>query len=603
MDATAVHKPTDKTKGLLCLLLAAALLGAIAFFYASIADSGLHVYDERAYISIAHRFVMGDRPIADDWSTALTLSFFLSLPVKIFTEATGSTEGIVLFCRYFFIAVHTAFSLFLFAVLQKYRWAAVIASLLYICYIPLEMFSLNYNTISLMAVISIGLLLFTGKEPGRGKLLAAGILSSVAVVALPPLALLYLFYSVFILLRFLIHRKKKDASPSPLYLTPEGWLSLTGGVAVCAVIFFVYLFSRMSFQDVTSAVSGIMTQLSSSYHSNLSADRFWNIINTIGIPQCLFAVVLLVFAFASQKRSIRQKSICLGLVAVDTIAMSVSIYLTFYGKKGDTNGDIFAAMMRMLPLVFAGGAAWLLTRNRNRRWFSFYLFCIAYALVRDISSNVIFGLGSVGAGIASVFLIGSFLTELRQSGAGPGEKTGVKMIARCLCVLILTAAVSGEAVWKKEEIRYRALENYYMRNTTALTDEISRGPLKGIKTTFRVRSVIENMMQDLDDLRAGGKKQIYIAGTHQWAYLYLEDSYTACSAMFNEKNIAVSQMYYWELHPEKRPDFIYIPLYDTGGFQSIRAGVAKITDTFNTLCSFHQAEGRAGYILSDIVWN
>lgn len=591
-----------KNGAALCFFIAVSLIAACAAFYVINARTGLNVYDERGYITIVHRFINGDRPIADDWSTAMTLSFFLALPVKIFTETTGSTEGLVLFCRYLFIAAHTAFSLALFISLRKCRWAAVVASLLYMCYVPLEMYSLNYNPISMMAAVTICLLLFNGKSPGKGRLIVVGVVAALGVLALPPLALLYPAYSLCVLFRLIYSKKSgKDLREMPLYRQPAGWLFITAGIAATAAVFVVYILLRMSVKEIVSSVTGIMTQINSSYY-NLTPNRISGIVNALGLGQCIAAALLLLLAYFMQKRSAKQKLLCFALIAADAIAMYVSIYITFYRGKDGTAADLFAAMMRAVPLALAGLAAFILTRNRNGKWGTFYLFCIACAFVRDISSNVVFGIGSVGANIASVMMIRDFLAEMRQDDAFACAGEFAKRLTACLCVLPIVAALCCESIWKTEECRFHAIESSYIKNASELTDVIGRGPFKGIKTTPRVRSVIDDMMLDLDDIRANGKEKIYIAGTHQWVYLYLEDSYTACSSMFDEDNIAVSQMFYWELHPEKQPECIYIPIYNAAGYRLIRERADKIRDILSPLCSFRQTEGRAGYILYDVHW-
>ena len=501
-----------------------------------------------------------------------------------------------------YIATHAAFSLSLFIALRKNRWAAVATSLLYMCYIPLEMYSLNYNPLSLMATITVCLLLFTGRSPGTGRMIAAGIIAALDVLALPPLALLYLVYSLYVLVRLIFNKKSgKDIQDMPLYRRPAGWLYITAGIAATAAVFLICILSQMTIKEIASSVTGILTQINSSFY-NLSPARILDLVNTLGPWQCAVAALLLLTAVFLQKRSAKWKLLCFALVALDAIAIYLSIFFAFFNGKDGTSADLFAAMMRAIPLAFAGIAAFLLTRNRNNRWLSFYLVCLAYALVRDFSSNVIFGLGSVGANIASVMMIRDFLTEIRQDDAFSVAKGIGKQLIACLCAVPIAAALCCEGIWKTEELDFHATESLYIKNDAALTEAIDRGPFKGIKTTFRVRSFLDDIMLDLDEIQADEKKKVYVAGTHQWIYLYLEDSYTACSSMFDKDNIAVSQMYYWKHHPDKWPDCIYIPFYSSKVYRSNLAEADKIKDIWASLCSFQLKKGRGGYILYDIVW-
>ena len=591
----------DKKITAVCFTAAVLLIASCAVFYFFCAGSGIHVYDERAYISIAHRFVLGDRPVADDWSTAMLLSFFLSIPVRLFCAVTGSTEGIVLFCRYLYIAVSAVFSFGLFCALRKHRFAAVAAALLYMCYVPLEMYSLNYNPISMMAVITVCLLLFTGSAPGRVRLFVSGVIFAAAVVSLPPLAVMYFVYSLYIAVRAIAAKKKKSDIAAP-YETPAGWLFITLGIAANALVFMIYILCRMSVNEIIVSVSGILTQIGTSYHSNFSLERLAGIVNTLGAVQCILGIVLLIAA-ALDKEAKKRRLLYFILGAADGIAMYVSIYLTFYGVNGDTPKDIYAVLMRTVPLAFAGLLAYELTGKKDRRTFSFFVLCMLYAVVRDLSSNIIFGLGSVAANIASVLLIRSLASECFAEKKENGKGKSAQRIAACLCLLPVAAALCCETVWKVAEYDYRVVESTFMRTDEKLTSEIESGPLKGIKTSLRVKLIIGNMTRDLDAIKSKYGDKIYVAGAQQWTYLYLEDSYTACSAMFNEHNIELSQMTYWELHPDRKPDCVYIPWYDPESYLSVRQGAERVKELFGSLCSFDIEEGASGYILYNLEWN
>lgn len=599
--SAATKTANDKKITAVCFTAAVLLILSCAVFYFLCADSGIHVYDERAFISIAHRFVLGDRPVADDWSTAMLISFFMALPVRLFCAVTGSTEGIVLFCRYFYIAVSAVFSFGLFCALKKHRFAAVIAVLLYICYVPLEMFSLNYNPVSMMAVITVCLLLFTGSAPGKLRLFVSGVIFAASVVSLPPLAVMYFIYSLYIPVR-VIAVKKKESHTDALYETPSGWLYITLGIAANALLFFIYILSRMSVNEIIASVSGIITQIGTSYHSNLSLERFKGIINTLGAVQCAAGIIILTAA-ALDRGAKKRKLLYFTLGAADGIAMYISVYMTFYGIKGESPKDIYAVLMRAVPLAFAGLLAYELTEKKDRRLFSFYVLCMLYAVVRDLSSNIIFGIGSVAANIASVLFVCAFASECLAEIKASGKEKTVRRAVACLCLVPAAAALCCEAVWKTEEYSYRVVESTFMQTDEALTSEIESGPFKGIKTSFRVKLIIGNMTRDLDRIKNEYGDKIYVAGAQQWTYLYLENSYTACSAMFDERNIAVSQMTYWEQHPDRKPDCVYIPWNDPESYLSVRQGAERVKEQFGSLCSFDSEEGAAGYILYNLEWN
>ncbi|MBQ6117889.1 MAG: hypothetical protein IJK98_01530, partial [Clostridia bacterium] len=90
-----------------------------------------------------------------------------------------------------------------------------------------------------------------------------------------------------------------------------------------------------------------------------------------------------------------------------------------------------------------------------------------------------------------------------------------------------------------------------------------------------------------------------------------------------EEDSETRQTRYWELHPEKRPDYIYVPFYDSYYYLNSGERKAIANQVLNkqpdqstgihyeeenkirflqTICDCEVMDGRAGYILRVVNW-
>ena len=143
---------------------------------------------------------------------------------------------------------------------------------------------------------------------------------------------------------------------------------------------------------------------------------------------------------------------------------------------------------------------------------------------------------------------------------------------------------------------------------TGFTETINKGPHKGIKTTREMKAIYEDILADMDEISFDSNGQpFYVAGICPFYYLYLDLPIGTYSTWYVEEDSETRQLRYWELHPEKRPKYYYIPLYaDSLCFtktweQEQDRIYGKLRFIQNIAeCSFKK--GRAGYIVKITAW-
>ena len=140
---------------------------------------------------------------------------------------------------------------------------------------------------------------------------------------------------------------------------------------------------------------------------------------------------------------------------------------------------------------------------------------------------------------------------------------------------------------------------------TAVAD---RGPLKGVRTTEHVNEVYNDILADLDVIKENTDGPVYVTELFAYCYLYLERPVATYSAWYVEEDSEVRQTRYWELHPEKRPEYIYVPFYDVFYYLPYQErpgkenwGEEKLS-FLKTVCDCDVAEGKAGYIVRVDGW-
>jgi hypothetical protein len=109
---------------------------------------GVDLGDEALNVAIPYRFVLGDRPYVDEINPTQSAAFFSYPFVRVFVEASGGTEGLVLFLRAAWLALTIGLAYGIFAALRARFGAAqaLLAGLLAIVWLPLGSATLSYNT-------------------------------------------------------------------------------------------------------------------------------------------------------------------------------------------------------------------------------------------------------------------------------------------------------------------------------------------------------------------------------------------------------------------------------------------------------------------------
>lgn len=643
----------DTAAAAVCLCLFAYLFYAAAWGVGSI--------DENFYYTIPYRQLLGDRLLIEEWHVTQLSSVLQLFPYWLVTTLAGSTEGVVLHLRWVCLTVDLILYWFLYARLRRYGWAGLLATVLFCANVPMSIMTLNYYTMSGHGLTVVCLLLFTGRERKNAPtLLLTGVVMACTVLAEPFLAAVYLVWCLLVLLREAAKRKGGRLLENyGFILNPRSWLWVTVGIVLTAAAFFAYLLSRATVPEIIKEIPELFTDYEYAMGDEgkklldvgkiMECFRFYGYLPPVG----LIAVAVLGFVSAKKER-LRKWKPCLFLLAVlFLLAAYVTAFILMPQFSIRAYGPIGAYFFYFhgVPLMFFGWACYSLREKKDPRVFAFLAVGFLASLMIDLASDLVMGIGISIMFTPIILSLQTVLAELRDgqpaAAALPAEpeekaKAGQKAAAKT------NKKAKGKATPKKKEKiavpdRFRLICRRFPRSIVALSlcvvlswecyglyaqvgknvveqlldlykqrpplsAVIDRGPLKGLRTTEHVNSAYQDILTDLDVIKENCRGPVYVTELLSYCYLYMGLPIGTYTTWYVEEDSEVRQTRYWELHPEKRPDYIYVPFYDAYYYQHYRDRRNKETwgeeklAFLQTVCDCEVTEGKAGYILRVNKW-
>lgn len=208
--------------------------------------------DESFYLTIVHRFWLGERILQDEWYTT-QLSTPLLLPFYSFFEwITGGNDGIYLYYRIIYWIISTATAFLIFFKLKKWNKtiSALFCGLIYLLYSRANIGGISYYNMTLTLVLISTLLFYDqimAKQSQKGILLT-GVLLALAVINTPYLVIPYIIIALFLLI-----------SKRYRFLWREViWVFIGTGITV--IVYMAYVFSKTSLEEILLNVPYILNE-------------------------------------------------------------------------------------------------------------------------------------------------------------------------------------------------------------------------------------------------------------------------------------------------------------------------------------------------------
>lgn len=578
--------------------------------------------DESFIISISLRLVRGDSLLTDEWHLSQLSAFLTYSFAKIYVVIVGSTEGIILYFRYLFVLLQVVISTTIYCYFRRYGVIAIFSALLYCLHIPLaQLMTLGYNSYSLAFVELTGLMLLsTSYKFSNIKLFFAGIFAACSVLSCP--LLMFVYFSYFILVVCFEANKHKNNQFSKLsdkYFSFKTWAWITGGILVVAALFFLFLFSRTTLSDIIKnfpmMINGPEYNLGLSYGSIIATT---SLLTMFMLNPALFVLdVILIAALTFDKKRLNHRSMYL---ICEIIIFTVYMIILVKSNKMETLFHVFW----MWPIFQLGLICYILTKNKNKQLFYFvFLLGSIYSFLLDLESDTSIAamMAMAVPNTAGVIFIKDLSVELfeeyRNNSFRNQQKNIYKMqqkslnvktkdqlpryIALSLCISII--AQIGVQCFVNVDFKNIYCEyilDHAVDKTEPFDVTLKYGPQKGLKTTKYKSDLYYNTLDDLSEIKDNCSEAVLIPILAPWCYLYLDlpfATYTTYLLQYEQFDNTLSRLQdYYKFHPDKSPEYIYIPLYDEYYAKNNMQAV-KMLEKFENFFDVTVKEGKEGYIL------
>lgn len=494
--------------------------------------------DESFYLTVVHRFWLGERIFADEWYTT-QLSAPVLLPFyALYQWITGGNEGVYLYFRILYWAFSTATAFCVYRVLNKQNAcaASLICALMYLLYSRANIGGMSYYNLTLTFVLLAVLLIYgqicEGKAK-RGQLYLAGILLALAVVNTPFLALAYVIVGLY-----LLFVKRFRALWREILL-------VVFGTATAAVVYLGYVFGQVPLDEIMRNVPYILNEPELQSTNPLLAVPIIFARVVWRYKWTIWAIVLLIGYIWKRKRErapFSNREI-IGLTAVDLVIFIINSALSA-NMVGCIN---IAGVLFAFPLVYACEEQ----KTVDKKIMGVFgtagcSLALAFSFSSDTGLDAL-TIGFVVLGMGAVLLVW-------KSGRLTKNALLYGAVLTASCVMIFQSAI------------LRLCSVYRDAPMGELDTQITSGPAKFLYTTAehvrqyeKLEAAIGEYVRE-DDI-------VFYSKWCFWSYLCSDNAYGVPSSWRMPFDSPRLEEYY-SLRPEKIPTCIFVlnPVY--GDFES-----------------------------------
>jgi len=510
---------------------------------------GFNTSDEMYFIGTAERIFRGEKVLIDEWNPTQQLCSFLLHPVYCLLRVSlGSTEGIVMAARFLYLAFAAVVSLFLYLRFQRRGYMAYGPALLFLIFAPFSICAMSYNTLEFAILTVLLAVLSADMEHSVPEYLLCGILAAIVVLANPYAVVMYAGYGAVCLIATLRGRKKGKTPEGVLQFKNYIWMSVGAGILLVLFVFFV--FQRGTLSEVMANLPHI---LGDSEHQHGLWYKTWRYFYLIFKNYRYMFYVLGVVYLATLLDKKRYEH---GVLYMAAASAAVIPHMIYYGFIFDH----ISVNYQMLPLAFWCMEAYFVTRDKEKRLFwGWYVPAALFSLVVQYATNTGIVTLSVAWGICSyvgLIFVAEWFKELRIQKDLACEKQlekHRKVLLRVGCAGIAVTLAVHFAGTFFQRMTYAWGDN----RVWYLTEQMERGPLKGVYTTPEMAAWYADVCGELDMLDLTEDDQIMVFGVAPWIYLYVDANCGNYSTWQVHENS--TQLYtYYALHPDKFPNVIYM---------------------------------------------
>ena len=186
----------------------------------------------------------------------------------------------------------------------------------------------------------------------------------------------------------------------------------------------------------------------------------------------------------------------------------------------------------------------------------------------------------------------------KKSNAKP---FGSRLLCAAMAAVMIFIPLS-EAAHMGYLLRLHETERLFVKSDAPLDTVISSGALKGIVTTAEIAGNYEKSVRDAEMIRAMCENRLYVADLAPSVYLDADMPMAAHSPYYYYQEGWERVSIWWDMHPEKRPDVIYIPAIKFSYMEYPDASVEEKISWLRKNAEIEVYEGEIGSIIKILRW-
>lgn len=578
-------KKLKKTNFLFAITILAVLLMHIFFiFIVPFSD------DESHYATVPFRLIMGDSLVKDEWHLTQFASLFSYLPVRIWTALKGTADGIYIFLRCVYLALHTSVSILIYNFFKKYGKWAIVASIMFYVQPPYNILAISYQSVFVISLLLLSLCLLSIYEKNAVHYyIFAGISFGCCCVCNPLFCFVYVIYLIvcvlwtkrqsikdYVIMRKFSSNEKKDKKLTKkqkrelkqqrveifpdmenynCFFSKKAVLWTACGILIVAVIAVAFFLSTGG--TIKSIFNNMENLLTSTEYDIASDSIFSKSIKTLvyfskanfGMPWIL-PVIFAVLLFDKKRKCNSHRFAYLSVSIVWSIVFIIAVLVV---------AEIYLCAIS-LPFYIFSIVCYLLTENKNKTLFyCMFIPCSFAAFVQYLAADTHWGaIGIVLSvcNVAGVFFAKDLWNEMCLDYQNNNETTTNenkntiynKVIAIGCCIQIVFFIVF----------------HYYFQPFPNDAAKATVGPYSGMYMSEIQYDKYNKTINDLDYIKDISKKNepVLVASYNNWMYVHLERPVAIYSTWYRGVLDYKQLSHYYEVNPEQKPRYIYIESSD-----------------------------------------
>ncbi len=543
-------------------------LAAVTVFYVFLLFQTPYLNDEIFYPTVPLRLINGESLLQHEWHLTQFSSLFQYLPVKLWLNIKGSSDGIILFIRCCYLLIHIVLTVIIYKFFRKKQnWPVVTALMFYTC-LPYGMFALSYASLLVVFLVLFTLSLLSVYEKRVTRTLAfSGFFFGCMCICNPMLCFMFPLYAALFfmwphkekIITAVLAKKNKRKNKYKLavrnqaentggeafsvFFTKSAFLYSCLGLSAIALIAVFFFFSTGG--TLASVFENIPNMLGTSEYGTLNIDEIENILlslKRISAGGFLILPLFILLVYNDKNRKAHDhRLVYLSVAAFLSLVFMVGI---FFIKDYDD-------LMIPFPFFVFSTTCYVLTENKNRSLF-YCVWCTSsfVALIQCLASNTrLLALGVVLSvnNIAGVFFVHDLCKEMLASPKKAVEKK-TKIVLGTLVVILCSQMVFQCAV------------DTVGKHPVGDSAYISSGPYAGLYIETAELEKYNETLEDIEYIKSISDKNdpILIYSGSLWSYLCIDRPFAINTAFFSWMFYHDDLKLYYDVNPERIPVYIYV---------------------------------------------